>query len=92
MSAPHERSFYSIAIEDMVSFEAYYKGDSTKFVKNDAEVWQFADQPYMTIDIDRWGGSKYILGGPWAERELSESGLKLDDLSQYGFVPNVYYQ
>ena len=85
LSAPHERSFYSIAIEDMVSFEAYYQGNSTKFIKNEAEVWQFADQPYMTIDIDRWGGSKYILGGPWAERELSESGLKLDDLSQYGF-------
>ena len=85
ISAPHERAFYTISIDDMVSFEAFYQEESTKFIKNDMGVWQFSDEPYMTLDIDRWGGSKYILGGPWAERELSESGFKLNNLAEYGF-------
>lgn len=79
-SEPDKRPFiYKVNPDAIVGIKVKYQDQEVSFVKTEAG-WVFDEPEATPVDMQRFGGMAYLLGGPRAERVLEEPV----DLSIYG--------
>jgi len=80
---------YRLSSDELVNVAISMEGEEITFVREDTG-WFIKDGESgekVPVDIKRWGGVPFLLGGPQVSKNLSAGNEELGNLTSYGLDP-----